>query len=272
MTITSAHPFPPPPPRSSPRHPHRRLVVIIVGLLAALLVAVVAFIVVAVVQYGRAPSFPSLTSHPDRSLHGTIAYVSQDDQPCLRVTLASGAAARELQCFDRSTEGWPSELAWLDDGRLRATALEEVPYRAVRWQRIYDVRTGAVVEVPPSEVVDTAPPGASSRLSEKMGLGTNDSTAVNAAGEQVTVRSSDGHVELVLSGPGGEHTLLSVDGGGGYAMNGPAWSPDQKWVLVHDSAGRLLLTTIDEPSTTRVLAHQHGEELAITGADLLAER
>lgn len=269
MTVINQPPIQRPPPPIPPRRSHGRVVLAVVAVLAALLLAIVVVVVVSLLRAGRAPSFPSLSAQPDRSLQGTVAYVSHEGQPCLWVTLASGAASSQLQCFDRDEEGWPSELTWLDDGRLRATALEETPARKVRWQRIYDVRTGAVVEVPPSEVVDTPPPGAPSKLSQKLGLDTSDSTAVNPAGERITVTSSDGHVEVVLSGPSPERTLLSVDSAGGYSINGPVWSPDQRWVLLHDSAGRLLLTAVDEPSTTWVLAPHSGQELAVTGADLL---
>ena len=154
-------------------------------------------------------------------------------------------------------------LAWLPDGRLQVTAFfqaEDLSF-SPGWQKIVDVNTGEVEEVPAAEV-PAAPP----------------EVAVPAAGphgEQIEVTSDGGRVEIVLSAAGGSRTLLATKGDTDYCIDAlPTWSPDGEWIVVEDCHGRILLITVGEPAVTRQLTADGCSSvgagrtcLAVTGAE-----
>src|SRR5689334_12304494 len=122
----------------------------------AIVTAVVVIIVAAMLSTSRAvPAFPSLADSPDATLQGTVAYYA-DATSCVKVVAASGQPSRNVLCVPAQD---PSEaqklgklvgpqLVWRPDGRLEVTMfrLTDPPGPSFRpgWQRLIDIRTGAV--------------------------------------------------------------------------------------------------------------------------------
>jgi len=260
---------------SNPRLRKRWTVALIGSIGLALLATTV--IVIGVVggpDYSKPiPKFPSLAARPDGALHGTVAYVvvvkdvnAKTMSACARVTLASGSASKDVFCwpFDPAA---PVTVNWLDGSRLLVTLFTTPPQthdRNPKWARIFDFSTGAVLDVPASQLGKGAiPPSGPTR---------------NAAGETVIATGRDGNLTLTTRGPSGTQTLLVVrnSNAGWTIQSGPAWSPDGAWILWSDGS-RLLLTTPGGHSTTRVLstgevfgasAEYDIQTFAINGADL----
>lgn len=73
-----------------------------------------------------------------------------------------------------------------------------------------------------------------------------------------------GTVELRLEDGSGSRVRMTAEGGSQYSVGVRGWSPDGRWVLLSDSAARLLLVTVEEPSTTWVLAQEFQDQAVIT--------
>lgn len=211
-------------------------------------------VVVLAIRSVAPPAFPSLAASPDASLKGTVAYVR--DRPgaewCLTVVSASGAHSKDLLCGTR--DGSPESVRWRDDGKI-ALILNPTSPTAPRTGKIVDPATGVTTALPASEIPPvnkTEPAGSATR---------GDRT--------VTVTTRNGRTTLVLSGPSGERTLVSAPGSSNlYNMSTPVWSADGKWVVVYDSGARLLVVTVDEPSTTRILANDVRGMFDVSGTNV----
>jgi hypothetical protein len=235
------------------------------------LVAVVVLGLVVALQLAASdPEFPVLADHPDPGLQGTVAYYSGSGA-CVRLVAAAGEPSRDVLCLpvqQGKTRGFYGPLlAWLPDGRLQVTAFfqaEDLSF-SPGWQKIVDVNTGEVEEVPAAEV-----PAAPPEITEP---------AAGPDGRQIAVTSDGGgRVEIVLSDTGGSRTLLSTKGDMDYCIDAsPTWSPDGHWIVVEDCHGRILLITVGEPAVTRLLTADTCASvglgrtcLAVTGVDLFA--
>jgi hypothetical protein len=253
----------------------RRWPLVVGGVAIALAAVVVASIVLGAIDAGRPiPDFPSLVDHPDPTLHGTVAYTSAGG--CVRIISASGSRSKDVYCLPPEDMSKAPEvgkevgpqLVWLPDGRLEVTMFRMDPAfkgsgsdkdagpPIVRgWQKVVDVRTGEVEDVPtadvPSELnLDTRP-------------------TVSADGRRLTTTSDggSGKVEVVLTEGSKERTLLSAKGPGkyGYNLGDAFWAPSGAWAAADDT--RILVITTDDPSTTRVLVEAHGRGGRSGGAE-----
>jgi len=236
-----------PPAEEPPRHRSRRWLVA-VGVAVVLVVAGI-FVVASIVDMSRVPEFPSLAARPDPSLAGTVAYLDWSRPACVRVVDAAGGPTKVLGC-----DG--NYLEWLDDGRLLVLRYDQPAGPETQTPTggtILDVAAGTNEQVPLEDIPPRMPEG--------------PDPAVGPNGERITVVGRDGEVEVLLDDGSGTRRLLSAQGGSAYEMGVQAWSPDGEWVLLSDSAARLLLVTTDEPSETRVLAEGFGNGVAVTGED-----
>ena len=265
----------------APVEPTRRARPLVV-LAAALGAAVMVVAVLVAVQLFQAaswqqPEFPSLAAKPDPSLHGTVAYFS-DSTNCVRVVAAAGRPSKEVYCLpeqdvsvaEKLGKEQGPQLVWRKDGRLEITMFRMTdppgPSFNPGWQRIVDVRTGEVEDVPAADV-----PSQANRSTHPM---------VNARGQELELTSVDGDVELRLVDEAGSRTLLSVNGNpeAGYHMPAAFWAPDGRWIAADD--GRILVIVPSDPPVIRVLTDEStqgrfdGElsRFAVTGEDLLAPR
>lgn len=264
-------------PPQAPRGRRRGLLVAAVVAVAVIGAVVAGLLIRDMILYTKKPpTFPSLATSPDPSLRGTIAYVEgvgpsgrPPDQRCVWVVAAAGQPSKAAWCFDQALAVGPLALAWRPDGRLQVTSYRWPTGQRMSgvWSKLVDIRRGSVEDVPQAQVPTTPPPP--------------PAVIENPNGDRVTARSRSGQVTVTLSGPSGERTLLSAQGGLQYQLSfNPEWSPDWKWVLVNDGeAKRLLIITVDDPAQTRVLATNVASELsagipqyAVTGADLLTSQ
>ncbi len=228
----------------------------------AALVAVVAMLAVSVAFHGfegRAlPTFPSLLANPDPSIAGTVAYYAAGSR-CVRLVPAGGGASKDALCLppwtpdpaqvEREGKEIGPQLRWRPDGRLEVTMLfmpvttehKGQPERP-GWQKLVDVRTGAVEDVPAVDVPAT-------RV-------TPVEPAVSPRGQRIAWKfdPSTGRAKVTLRDASGTRTLLSVHGPGEYTYSfGPVWwAPSFRWIAVAE-ADRLLAITPTDPPVTRVL-------------------
>ncbi len=256
MTDTTADPSTPPPhlPSVSPsaqRSTRRR---VRVGIVVAVVVVLVVLAVTSFIEFGRTvPDFPSLATSPDPTLRGTVAYVDPNSD-CVSIVAAAGSPSREVFCpppfdvTDAMALGKPlgPQLVWLSDGRLEVTVfrMTDVPGPDLDpgWQKIVDVRTGTVTDVP-ADSVPSAP-----------NLGTRPTVSPSGDRLGFTSDPQSGTIAITLTDASGRsRTLLDERGPGSYTygLDSAFWSPDYQWVLADD--GRILAITTDEPPVTRVL-------------------
>lgn len=225
------------------------------------------------------PQFASLAEHPDASLQGTVAYFA-DQTRCVKVVAAAGGPAKTVFCLPEMDvqqavkEGKEigPQLVWLPDGRLQVTVFRMTPppkpgaapvlHRG--WQKIVDVRTGKVQNVPAGEI-----PSQPNRQTHPM---------VSPSGQRISWTSDNGKVKVMLTDRNGSsRTLLSAQGPSGYAYGlGTAfWAPNWQWIAADD--GRILIITTGHPAVTRVLTGEssHGAfdadlaRFAVTGTNIL---
>jgi hypothetical protein len=218
------------------------------------LIAVAIGVVVALFlrEVGRPiPAFTSLADSPDQSITGTVAYVA--DSGCVRIVAAAGAPSKDVYCIppmnvaeaEQKGKELGPQLVWLPDGSLEVTMFrmtkEPGPDYLAGWQRIVNVATGGVTDVPA--------PGVPS----KPNLATRPSTDPEGREVSFTSDSQSGKVSVTLTDGEATRTLMSAQGPPNYTygLDAAFWSPDWKWVAADD--GRILVITTDEPSVTRVL-------------------
>lgn len=137
-------------------------------------------------------------------------------------------------------------MVWHSDGRLLVTSFDAPVGKNTlipKWAKLVDTATGATEDVPGSDLGKDARPSA--------GPPENDD------GQRLVRTGKNGNVNVELVGPSGSRTVLSVkDANPDWGIQtGPTWSPDFEWILMWDGA-RLLLTTVDEPASTRVLVDE----------------
>ena len=252
----------------------------IVGLAVAVAAAVVLVLgFLAIWGLNRpVPQFASLPGHPDRSLQGTVAYYA-DQSRCVKIVAAAGRPSKTVFCLPKmdvaqavklGKEIGP-QLAWLPGGRLEVTMFRmmppakpgAVPGWRRGWQKIIDVRTGKIDDVPAAKV-----PSQPSRATHPM---------VSPSGQRISWTSDNGRVTVMLTSHHQSRTLLSVQGPGEYTyrLGAAFWAPNWQWIAADD--GRILIITTGPHPVTRVLTSEGSQEafspdlarFAVTGANLL---
>ncbi len=246
----------------------------VVGAIVIALVVGGFFLVRDLIAFGRpVPEFPSLADDPDPSLHGTVAYFAMDEKEktqvtegCVQVVAAAGAPSREVLCITQEEHEVGPQFAFLPGGQLEVTMFSRSPDQPLvaAWQKIVDVRTGEVEDVPAAQLPE-APFG--------------QGATVAPTGEQIGTDLQANTARLVLTRADGvSRTLWSADVPPDYGIEA-IWAPNWEWVLAYD--GRLLVVTLDDPARIRLLASEAwalGEYagiepplaiFAVTDADLL---
>jgi hypothetical protein len=247
--------------------------VIAIGIAAAALLAAVG--VGAAVGFAlrttAEPSFPSLQDEPQAEFQGTVAYYS-DSSGCVRIMAAAGQPSMDVYCIPEEPQEVKEEkgkplgphLAWLPDGRISITMyrMTAVPGPEVLpgWQRLVDVRTGAVEEVPEADVPQTAP--------------VIEHPTVSPTGAELTTVSEGGAAVISLTQGGQTRVILDVTGDPkSYRMAPAYWAPDFTWVAADD--GRILIIDPADPATTWILtddarttADERFDRFAITAEEI----
>lgn len=227
------------------------------------------------------PHFPSLAETPDPSLQGTVAYFEGSSR-CVWIVAAAGQPSKEVLCLPPVDVGKPAEvgtketdpqLVWRADGRLEVTVFRAAmgkgapPSFRAGWQKVVDVRSGVVEDVPAADV-----PSA---------LNVTTRPTVSPDGRRLTTTSDpeSGRVEVTLTDANGTRTLLSAHGPGNYTygLDAAFWAPNWQWVAAFD--GRILVITTGDQPVTRVLTDRESSSgnamderfstFAVTDANLL---
>jgi hypothetical protein len=253
---------------------------VIVGVALAVVAAAVLVVGFLVAQgLNRAvPQFASLARHPDRSLQGTVAYYA-DRSRCVKIVAAAGRPSKTVFCLPKMDvaaavkEGKEigPQLVWLPGGRLEVTMFRmmppakpgAVPGWRRGWQKIIDVRTGKIEDVPAAKV-----PSQPNRATHPV---------VSPAGQRIRWTSDNGRVTVTLTSHYRSRTLLSVQGPGEYTygLGAAFWAPNWQWIAADD--GRILIITTGHQPVTRMLTSQSSQgafdanlaRFAVTGASLL---
>ena len=250
----------------------RRVVLAIAGVTVVLALGVTAAVLLSTT--GSVPSFPSLEQTPDPALHGTVAYLG--DGNCIRIIAAGGGPSRQVLCLpdqdvavaEKLGKEQGPQLVWRPDGRLEVTMFRMTdppgPGFEPGWQKVVDVRTGAVEDVP-AAAVPSIPDST-----------TQPATTPTRQRHTWTSDPASRPNRVLLREDGNTRTLLAADGPGEgtYRLLAAFWSPDGNWIAADD--GRILVITPAD-AVTRVLVTPadsgfQGDGLArfaITGADLL---
>lgn len=229
--------------------------------------------------YRPVPQFASLAKHPDRSLQGTVAYYA-DQSRCVKIVAAAGRPAKTVFCLPemdvpkavkQGKEIGP-QLVWLPDGRLQVTMFRMMPpsrpgaIPAWRrgWQKIIDVRTGKIENVPTADV-----PSQPNRATHPM---------ASPSGQQISWTSDNGRVTVMLTSRHRSRALLSAQGPGEYTyrLGAAFWAPNWQWIAADD--GRILIITTGRHPVTRVLTSESSQgafdadlaRFAVTGANILS--
>jgi hypothetical protein len=227
----------------------------------------------------QVPQFASLAKNPDRSLQGTVAYYA-DQTRCVKVVAAAGRPSKTVFCLPemdvakavkQGKEIGP-QLVWLPGGRLEVTMFRmsppakpgAVPALHPGWQKIIDVRSGKIKDVPAAGV-----PAQPNRATHPM---------VSPSGQRISWTSDNGRVTVILTGHNRSRTLLSVQGPGEYTygLGAAFWAPNWQWIAADD--GRILIITTGHHPVTRVLTAESSQgafdaqlaRFAVTGANILA--
>jgi len=178
------------------------------------------------------PNYPSLISHPDSRLTGTVVYFDSFPDNCVHVVAASGGESRKVACVEGEA------TAWLPDGRVQVTSYG-IPEQSSDDKRIIiDVETGEPVPIATSPNPQW----------------TESSAGEGPNGERVRSASRRGIFTLFLTDIGGERKLFSVKAPTSYTMRDPAWSPTGEWFVIKDGLDRLLTITTGATPSVRVLA------------------
>lgn len=219
------------------------------GLAAVIAVAIIVMVVKLLTQVE--PAFESLQTHPDPTLRGTLAYYDSASS-CIRAVAVAGTPSKQVYCVPPQSEADAKangkhvgiHIVWLPEGRLELTMFKMLPGKRAphfepAWQRIVDVATLSVVEVPLSEVDDDPTPVERPR--------------VDPLGNRLETESADGHATIkVIDVVGRSRTLLDVEGPfESYSIAPAFYSPDFKYALSDD--GQVLITTFGEQPQTRSL-------------------
>jgi hypothetical protein len=259
---------------------NRRRVGMIVGVAIAVVVSaalVLGFLIIREITR-QVPQFPSLAKNPDTTLQGTVAYFA-DQTRCVKIVAAAGRPAKTVFCLPKMDvskavkEGKEigPQLVWLPGGRLQVTMFRMTPPPKLGaapglhrgWQKIVDVRTGKIEDVPWADV-----PAQPNRQTHPM---------VSPSGQRISWTSDNGQVKVMLTDPNGSRTLLSVQGPGEYTygLGAAFWAPNWQWIAADD--GRILIITTGQSSMTRVLTGESSQgvfsaglaRFAVTGANIL---
>lgn len=215
--------------------PERRAIVSIVAAASVLVVVTVIIFIFGVIPL---PDFPSLAEQPDPSIPGTVAYVAFDDDPCLVTVPASGRGVVEWVWCGRQYVEFPS---WTADGLLVV-----VDYTAQPSYLLIDPTTGTAVDRIPQD----GQPGEPVPLPYP-------STVRQERPDGARVRTDGlrgGEASVIVRIDGEDQAILTVENApSDYSFVDAQWSPDGAWVLVSDTAGRLLIVGADGNPAARVL-------------------
>ena len=82
-----------------------------------------------------------------------------------------------------------------------------------------------------------------------------DQYGTSTDGSTLLTRTSEGQATLwVEEATGTRRTILEAEGPKDYSFNSASWSPDEEWILLQDSEGRLIIVAAEGDPNPRVVA------------------
>jgi hypothetical protein len=86
--------------------------------------------------------------------------------------------------------------------------------------------------------------------------GARTASMIRDDGARVDVEGGDGRFRVVVSNDNEQRTVLSLEGPDDYYVDGAAWSPDGRWIVIGDSTSsgpRLLVVSAEGDPQPRIL-------------------
>lgn len=212
-------------------------------------VAILTVTVVLIVMFGfiPLPEVTSLSEQPDPAIPGTVAYVDHNgrEEACVYRVDASGGEPTQLHC--EPTRFFESALSWTEGGNIVFQSFEGFGPETV----VIDSQTGAeLARVPASPENEMDEP----RMGFEMGF-----DRIERADGALLATKSDfrGAASVAVSLDGTRRVLWEVeDAPRDYHFQDAQWSPDGHWILVSDSAGRLIILAAEGPANPRLLVER----------------
>jgi hypothetical protein len=205
----------------------------VVAVSASVVVIIAVLVVVLVFGVIPLPDYPSLADHPDASIPGSVAFITEGDPPCLGVVSASGGPSTELRCgvVEMGTLGWTSDGLIITIDFSSSTPL----------YLLVDPASGEIVDTVPADVNEPKPL-------------VWESQSTRADGAVLLTDGARGTTTVKVRLPNQDPVpILTADGPHDYSFTTATWSPDGQWVLVVDSEGRILVVGENGTPTARVL-------------------
>lgn len=184
---------------------------------------VIAGVTVATLLFGiiAVPAFQTFAAAPLDGATGRIAFVQAEDSesdPCLFVLDLPGTQPREIVCSAVLS------FAWLEDGRLAVSDDDSYGYEGEEstvTAKIYSADTGDEVDETPVKSSSTSYETATSR----------DSLKTDYDGARVR--------------NGNDDVIADFGGPRDYMIGSAQYSPDRNFMVLTDSEGRTLVSTVD---------------------------
>lgn len=229
---------------SAPTTAARRGPAGIVAITAATVLVVVAALVIVLLGRAPLPGWKALADAPDARIEGMVAFLTLErDQPCVGVVPAGGGAVQVLACDATGFE----DVAWTAEGKVVAVSYGAPSGATVL---VLDPTSGAVL--------------ARSFVSDLETGGWARERVLGPEGAFVTVGpwAADRASIAVQGRDGSIRTVVEAEGPTDYRFTAAVWSPDGRWILASDSAGRLAVVPADGAAEPRLLVESGREAWA----------
>jgi hypothetical protein len=232
---------------------------VIFATMSSLVLVAVAVGAIAVFGYTPTPKFALLNDHPDPSISGTIAYLSDggNGNTCLSVVPAGGGEKHQVRCDGALSS---ATIDFTKDGDLvlgtrsydsfAKTKYEVLDGKTFQQRATFDVNTQGIISVPHDSNLDLYTDNA-----YDFGFGSGPGASV---GDGLFNGGDGAHTTWVATDEAGAHRLLSRKAPADYGFISAKYSPDKTWFIVQTSDGDVLIG--DKHGSARMLVRHDGDD------------
>lgn len=224
--------------------------------IAAVVILTATVLLIVLFGFIPLPEVPSLSERPDPAIPGTVAYVDHTgrEEACIYRVDASGGDPTKVYC--EPSRFFDSALSWTSEGNIVFQSFEGFGPETV----VIDSETGTeLARVPASPEDELDEP----RMGFEMAF-----DRIERADGALLATNSDfrGGASVAVSLDGTRRILWEVeDAPQDYQFQNAQWSPDGNWILVSDSAGRLIILAAEGPANPRLLVERNEDGYSVPG-------